>query len=77
MGSDEKTVSDTYEVQEQGYALSWNLSLLYGFETDFDTPCVCADLINVSNSENIMRFEADSQLFAFGGQYTADIGHEF
>lgn len=35
--SDKKTGSDTYEVRNQSYTLSWNMNVLYRFKTDFDT----------------------------------------
>jgi hypothetical protein len=36
-GSDKKTGSDTYEVRNQSYTLSWNINVTYRFNTDFDT----------------------------------------
>lgn len=77
MSSDEKTGLNIYEVQDQGYVFSWNLNLLYPFETDFGAPYVRADVINVTNIGNVMRFEAGKQLFSLGGQYWAEVGYEF
>ena len=77
MGSDEKTWVDTDEVQDQGYALSWNLSLLYGFETDLGTPFIRVNVIIVTISEGIMGFEAGTQFFRLGGQYWVEVGDEF
>jgi hypothetical protein len=76
-GSDEQTGLDTYEVQDQGSAFSWDLSLLYRFKTDFGAPYIRADIINVTDSENIMRFEAGTQLFSLGRQYWIEVGYEF
>lgn len=76
-GTDQQTGFDTYEVQDQGSTFSWDLSVTYRFETDFGAPYVRADVINVTDSENIMRFEAGTQLFSLGRQYWLEVGYEF
>ncbi|GGC89023.1 TonB-dependent receptor [Halopseudomonas salina] len=65
-----------YEVEEQGSALRWDMSVEYQLMREA-SPYVRVDLVNVTDNDNVVRAESGVQLFGVGRQYWLEVGYRF
>jgi len=76
-GTDSDTGLKKFAVIEQGSTFSWDLSLTYDFFENDNSAYVKLDIINVTNSDNIIRGSEGFALYGLGRQYWAEIGYRF
>lgn len=65
-----------FEVDEQGSALRWDLSVEYQLMRKA-SPYVRVDIVNVTDNDNVVRAESGVQLFGVGRQYWLEVGYRF
>jgi len=77
IGTDGSTGLDEYEVREQGSTLRWDLSVEAKFLPGKGSPYIKADVINVTDNENVISSESGVQLYGLGRQYWLELGYRF
>ncbi|MGO2133188.1 MAG: TonB-dependent receptor plug domain-containing protein [Halomonas sp.] len=76
-GTDGATGLDRYEVERQGHTLRWDLSVEARLLDSKASPYLRADVLNVTNSENVVSAENGVQLFSLGRQLWLEVGYRF
>lgn len=76
LSRDPDTGLKRYEVDEQGSALRWDLSVEYQLMRKA-SPYVRVDVVNVTDNDNVVRAESGVQLFGVGRQYWLEVGYRF
>lgn len=76
-GTDLATGLQRYDIEKQDNTLRWDLSTRLRFLPGDHSPYIGVDVLNVTNSRNVVRNEAGVQLFGVGRQYWLEVGYDF
>lgn len=76
-GKDAATGLDRYKVEKQDNTPHWDVSARVSLLAGDHSPYIGMDVINVTDSSNIVSNEAGVQLFGIGRQYWLEVGYEF
>lgn len=76
-GTDDATGLDTYEVKKQGHTLRWDLSLEARLLAGNASPYLKADVLNVTDNQNVINSENGIQLYGLGRQLWLEVGYRF
>ncbi|MES1932068.1 putative exported iron receptor protein [Salinisphaera shabanensis T35B1] len=76
-GSDPATGLQRYDIEKQDNTLRWDLSTRLALLPGAHSPYIGVDVLNVTDSRNIVRSESGVQLFGVGRQYWLEVGYDF
>jgi hypothetical protein len=76
-GSDPATGLQRYDIEKQDNTLRWDLSTRLALLPGDHSPYIGVDVLNVTDSRNIVRSESGVQLFGVGRQYWLEVGYDF
>ncbi|MES1949397.1 TonB-dependent receptor [Salinisphaera sp. S4-8] len=76
-GKDPATGLQRYDIEKQDDTLRWDLSTRLRLLPGDHSPYIGVDVLNVTDSRNIVRNEAGVQLFGVGRQYWLEVGYDF
>ena len=76
-GKDPATGLQRYDIEKQDNTLRWDLSTRLRLLPGDHSPYVGVDVLNVTDSRNIVSNQAGVQLFGVGRQYWLEVGYDF
>lgn len=75
--TDEQTGLDSYRIEDQGSTFNWDLGIEYALFGSESSPYLRLDVVNVTDNDNVVRYEQGTQLFSLGRQFWLEVGYRF